>query len=61
MRTKKDTKDLPMTQQEIGDAMGLERGMVSYLEARALRNFAKELKKRGYKMEDFLGEKNESK
>lgn len=54
MRTKKDTKDLPMTQQEIGNVLGIERGMVSYLESRAMANFKKELERRGYTMEDFL-------
>ena len=60
-RTKRDTKDLAMTQQEIGDALGIERGMVSYLESRAMASFKKELEKRGYTMEDFLEIKNERK
>jgi DNA-directed RNA polymerase specialized sigma subunit len=53
-RTKRDTKDLAMTQQEIGDVLGIERGMVSYLESRAMASFKKELERRGYTMEDFL-------
>lgn len=44
-----------MTQQEVADAMGLGREHVGYIEQIAKAKFKKELAKRGYKMEDFIG------
>jgi DNA-directed RNA polymerase specialized sigma subunit len=44
-----------MTQQEVAEAMGVDRGYVSLVEARAKAKFKEELAKRGYKMEDFIG------
>jgi transcriptional regulator len=61
MSNDKEARDHAMTQREVGEALDLDRGMVSYLEKKALANFKKELAKRGYKMEDFLGGKNERK
>jgi hypothetical protein len=58
MSNDKEVRDMPMTQREVGEALDLERGMVSYIEKKALANFKKELERRGYKLEDFLGEKN---
>jgi transcriptional regulator len=60
MSNDKEARDHAMTQREVGEAMDLDRGMISYLEKKALANFAKELAKRGYKMEDFIGEKNDT-
>lgn len=50
-------RDHDMTQKEVGEALNLHRNDVRQLERKALENFAKELAKRGFKMEDFLGEK----
>jgi transcriptional regulator len=58
MSNDKEARDHAMTQREVGEAMDLDRGMVSYLEKKALANFKKELEKRGYKLEDFLENKN---
>jgi predicted XRE-type DNA-binding protein len=44
-----------MTQQEVADAMGIDRAYVGYLEKLATQKFKTELEKRGYKMEDFIG------
>ena len=45
-----------MTHQAIADAFGdISRAGISQVEAQALKNFRKELEKRGYKMEDFIG------
>jgi transcriptional regulator with XRE-family HTH domain len=44
-----------MTQQEVAEALGVDRGYVSLVETRAKARFKEELAKRGYKMEDFLG------
>ena len=44
-----------MTQQEVADAMGINRAYVGYLEKLATEKFKVELEKRGYKMEDFIG------
>jgi DNA-directed RNA polymerase specialized sigma subunit len=44
-----------MTQQEVADAMGIERSYVGCIEQRAKAKFKAELEKRGYKLEDFLG------
>jgi DNA-directed RNA polymerase specialized sigma subunit len=44
-----------MTQQEVAEAMGVDRGYISLVETRAKARFKEELAKRGYKMEDFLG------
>jgi DNA-directed RNA polymerase specialized sigma subunit len=47
--------DNHMTQQEVADAMGMDRAYVGYIEQQAKAKFKRELAKRGYKMEDFLG------
>ena len=45
-----------MTHQQIADALGnISRSAASQLEAQALKNFRKELEKRGIKMEDLMG------
>lgn len=46
-----------MTHQQIADAFGndVSRSAISQEEAQALKNFKRELLKRGYKMEDLLG------
>jgi DNA-directed RNA polymerase specialized sigma subunit len=44
-----------MTQQEVAEAMGVDRGYISLVETKAKARFKEELAKRGYKMEDFLG------
>jgi len=44
-----------MTQQEVADAMGMDRAYVGYIEQIAKAKFKKEMAKRGYKAEDFLG------
>lgn len=50
-------RDHDMTQKEVGEVLNLHRNDVRHLEKQALANFAKELAKRGFKMEDFLGGK----
>jgi len=57
MSNDKEARDHAMTQREVGEALDLDRGMISYIEKKALENFAKELAKRGYTMEDFLEKK----
>lgn len=47
--------DIFMTQQEVAEAMGVDRGYISLVETKAKARFKEELAKRGYKMEDFLG------
>jgi transcriptional regulator len=44
-----------MTQQEVADAMGLDRAHIGYIEQQAKAKFKRELARRGYKMEDFIG------
>ena len=44
-----------MTQQEVADALGIDRAYVGYIEQQAKAKFKQELAKRGYKMEDFIG------
>lgn len=44
-----------MTQQEVADKLGMSRPNLGSIEARALVKLRKELEKRGYKMEDFIG------
>jgi DNA-directed RNA polymerase specialized sigma24 family protein len=44
-----------MTQQEAADRLGMSRPNLGSIEARALVKLRKELEKRGYKMEDFIG------
>jgi len=51
----KGAYDNHMTQQEVADAMGLGREHVGYIEQQAKAKFRRELAKRGYKMEDFIG------
>lgn len=56
MRTEKGNFNrFYMTQQEVADAMGIDRAYVGYLEKLATEKFKIELEKRGYKMEDFIG------
>jgi DNA-directed RNA polymerase specialized sigma subunit len=51
----KGANDIFMTQQEVAEAMGVDRGYISLVETKAKARFKEELAKRGYKMEDFLG------
>jgi transcriptional regulator len=51
----KGANNVFMTQQEVAEALGVDRGYVSLVETRAKARFKEELAKRGYKMEDFLG------
>ena len=44
-----------MTQQEVADAMGLDRVYIGQIEKTAKAKFKAEIEKRGYKMEDFIG------
>jgi transcriptional regulator len=52
---KRGVYDSYMTQQEVADALGMDRAYVGYIEQVAKEKFRKELSKRGYKMEDFIG------
>jgi predicted XRE-type DNA-binding protein len=62
MKKRRDPKDFAMSQRDVAKALDIDRGLVSYLEQKALDKFAKELAKRGYTMEDFFdGEINERK
>ena len=44
-----------MTHEKIGEYFGISRAAAGQLEYEALKNFRKELEKRGIKMEDVLG------
>jgi DNA-directed RNA polymerase specialized sigma subunit len=47
--------DYNMTQQEVADALGIERSYVGSIETRAKAKLKAALEKRGYKLEDFIG------
>jgi DNA-directed RNA polymerase specialized sigma subunit len=47
--------DFAMTQQEVADALGIERSYVGSIETRAKAKLKIELEKRGYRLEDFIG------
>lgn len=51
----KGAYDSHMTQQEVADVMGIDRAYVGYIEQIAKAKFKKEMAKRGYKAEDFIG------
>jgi DNA-directed RNA polymerase specialized sigma24 family protein len=55
MTEKKPYDTFDMTQQEVGDALGMSRGHVGYVEERAKKKLKEALEKRGFKLEDFLG------
>lgn len=44
-----------MTQQEVADALGMERSYVGFVEQRAKAKLKVALEKRGFKLEDFIG------
>lgn len=44
-----------MTQQEIADALGMNRSTINYYERQALEKLKKVLEERGFKASDFLG------
>jgi transcriptional regulator len=43
-----------MTQQEVADALGMNRATINYYERQALEKLKKALEKNGYKVSDFL-------
>lgn len=47
--------DFNMTQQEVADALGIERAYISSIESRAKEKVKARLEARGFKMEDFFG------
>jgi transcriptional regulator len=47
--------DYFMTQQEVADALGMSRGNVGAIEIKAKKKLKRELEKRGFKVEDFIG------
>ena len=47
--------DYAMTQQEVADALGIERSYVGSIETRAKAKLKVELEKRGFKLEDLIG------
>lgn len=44
-----------MTQQEVADVLGMTRGNVGAIELKAKQKLKRELEKRGFKVEDFIG------
>lgn len=48
-------EDFDMTQQEVADALGIQRTYISSIEARAKAKVKARLESRGFKMEDFFG------
>ena len=48
--------DYDMTQQEVADALGIERSYVGFIETRAKAKLKIELEKRGFKLEDLIGD-----
>jgi DNA-directed RNA polymerase specialized sigma subunit len=55
MAQKTPYHDFNMTHEKIGEYFGISRAAAGQLEVEALKNFRKELEKRGIKMEDLLG------
>jgi DNA-directed RNA polymerase specialized sigma subunit len=61
MKNKKDVikktpyESFSMTQQEVAEAMGVDRGYISILETRAKAKVKAKLEERGFKVEDFFG------
>jgi hypothetical protein len=47
--------DYFMTQQEVADALGMSRGNVGAIEIKAKKKLKRELEKRGFKVENFIG------
>jgi len=54
MKKRKDPRDFAMSQRDVAKALDIDRGAVTYIEAKAIANFKKELEKRGYKLEDLI-------
>jgi DNA-directed RNA polymerase specialized sigma subunit len=55
MHKKTPYHEFHMTHQQIADAFGnISRSAASQIEVQALKNFRKELEKRGIKMEDLI-------
>jgi DNA-directed RNA polymerase specialized sigma subunit len=50
----KSTDNLEMTQEEVGERLGMKRSNVSDCERRALEKLREALEKRGIKASDFL-------
>lgn len=56
VKEKTPYQEFHMTHQAIADAFGdISRAGIGQVEIQAMRNFRKELEKRGYKMEDLIG------
>lgn len=52
-----DRKDIPdMTQQEVAEALGTQRQVISTIEKKAMEKIRAELERRGIKKEDYLGD-----
>ena len=52
-----DRKDIPqMTQQEVAEALGTRREVISLIEKRIMTKIRAEFERRGIKKEDYLGE-----
>lgn len=52
MQINKD--EVHMTQKEVAEALGIERGLVNYIEKVALKKFKKELEKRNIDIKLFF-------
>ena len=55
----KDTHE--MSQREVGEALGMSRGMVGHIETAALEKIKRELERRGIQSFDLFESKNERK
>jgi transcriptional regulator len=52
-----DRKDVPhMTQQEVAEALGVRREVISLMEKKIMQKIRAEFLKRGIKKEDYLGD-----
>jgi transcriptional regulator len=52
-----DRKDTPhMTQQEVAEALGTRREVISLIEKRIMTKIRAEFERRGIKKEDYLGD-----
>jgi transcriptional regulator len=52
-----DRKDIPhMTQQEVAEALGTRREVISLMEKKIMAKIRAEFEKRGIKKEDYLGD-----
>lgn len=52
---KEDKNNTEMSQKEVAEAFGVSRNYIQQVEKRAIEKIRAEMKKRGIKIEDYLG------